>query len=80
MCFYSQRGRVDCPLGRREDWANYFLPGPRKFTAPHRAAGGECQLEMFEGREHLWIDKPGPMTDMVLRRSVEPATQISHSG
>ena len=53
-------------LGRREAWANYILPGLRKFTAPHRAAGGECQLEMFEGREHLWIDKPGPMTDKVL--------------
>jgi hypothetical protein len=59
MCFSSLRGRVDCPLGRREAWANYFLPGLRKFTAPHHAAGGECQLEMFEGREHLWIDKPG---------------------
>jgi len=34
-----------------------------KFAAPHRAAGGECQLEIFEGCEHLWVDKPGPMTD-----------------
>ena len=50
-------------LGRREAWANYFLPGLRKFTAPHRAAGGECQLEIFEGCEHLWIDTPGPQTD-----------------
>ena len=34
-----------------------------KFAATYRAAGGECQLEVFEGCEHLWIDKPGPMTD-----------------
>jgi acetyl esterase/lipase len=34
-----------------------------KFAASHRAAGGECQLEIFEGCEHLWVDKPGPMTD-----------------
>ena len=34
-----------------------------KFAAAYRAAGGECQLEIFEGCEHLWVDKPGPMTD-----------------
>jgi acetyl esterase len=34
-----------------------------KFAASYRAAGGECQLEIFEGCEHLWVDKPGPMTD-----------------
>jgi acetyl esterase/lipase len=34
-----------------------------KFAASHRAAGGECQLEIFEGCEHLWVDKLGPMTD-----------------
>jgi acetyl esterase/lipase len=34
-----------------------------KFAASYRAAGGECQLELFEGCEHLWVDKPGPMTD-----------------
>jgi acetyl esterase len=34
-----------------------------KFAASYRAAGGECQLEVFEGCEHLWVDKPGPMTD-----------------
>jgi alpha-beta hydrolase superfamily lysophospholipase len=33
-----------------------------KFAASYRAAG-ECQLEIFEGCEHLWVDKPGPMTD-----------------
>jgi acetyl esterase/lipase len=35
----------------------------QKFAASYRAAGGECQLEIFEGCEHLWVDKPGPMTD-----------------
>jgi acetyl esterase len=34
-----------------------------KFAASWRAAGGECQLEVFEGCEHLWVDKPGPATD-----------------
>jgi acetyl esterase/lipase len=34
-----------------------------KFAAAYRAAGGECQLEIFENCEHLWVDKPGPMTD-----------------
>ena len=34
-----------------------------KFAASYRAAGGEYQLEIFEGCEHLWVDKPGPMTD-----------------
>jgi acetyl esterase len=34
-----------------------------KFAASYRAAGGDCQLEIFEGCEHLWVDKPGPMTD-----------------
>jgi acetyl esterase len=34
-----------------------------KFAASWRAAGGECQLEVFEGCEHLWIDKPGPQTE-----------------
>ena len=34
-----------------------------KFAAAYRAAGGECQLEVFEGCEHLWIDTPGPQTE-----------------
>jgi acetyl esterase/lipase len=34
-----------------------------KFAAAYRAAGGNCQLELFEGCEHLWIDTPGPQTD-----------------
>ena len=34
-----------------------------KFAASYRAAGGDCQLEVFEGCQHLWIDTPGPQTD-----------------
>ncbi|HEX2197688.1 MAG TPA: alpha/beta hydrolase [Burkholderiales bacterium] len=34
-----------------------------KFVAAYRAAGGDCQLEIFEGCEHLWIDTPGAHTD-----------------
>lgn len=34
-----------------------------KFANSYRAAGGECQYELFAGCEHLWIDDPGPMTD-----------------
>ena len=34
-----------------------------KFAATYRAAGGDCQLHVFEGCEHEWIAKPGPQTD-----------------
>ena len=34
-----------------------------KFANSYRAAGGDCQYELFAGCEHLWIDDPGPMTD-----------------
>ena len=34
-----------------------------KFSASYRAAGGECQLEVFDGCEHEWIAQPGPQTD-----------------
>jgi acetyl esterase/lipase len=34
-----------------------------KFAASYRAAGGEGQLEVFEGCEHLWVEKPGAQTD-----------------
>ena len=34
-----------------------------KFAATYRAAGGDCQLQVFEGCEHEWIAKPGPQTD-----------------
>ena len=34
-----------------------------KFAATYRVAGGDCQLQVFEGCEHEWIAKPGPQTD-----------------
>jgi len=34
-----------------------------KFAAAYRAAGGDCQLHVFEGCEHEWVAKPGPQTD-----------------
>ena len=35
----------------------------QKFAASYRAAGGECQLEIYAGCEHQWIAEPGPQTD-----------------
>jgi acetyl esterase len=35
----------------------------QKFAESYRAAGGECQYEVFAGCQHLWIDDPGPQTD-----------------
>jgi acetyl esterase/lipase len=34
-----------------------------KFSASYRAAGGDCELHVFEGCEHEWVAKPGPQTD-----------------
>ncbi|MGH8648939.1 MAG: alpha/beta hydrolase, partial [Burkholderiales bacterium] len=34
-----------------------------RFAASYRAAGGECQLEIFAGCEHMWVAQPGPQTD-----------------
>lgn len=34
-----------------------------KFVASYRAAGGECQYEVFAGCEHLWVREPGPQTE-----------------
>ena len=34
-----------------------------KFAATYRAAGGDCQLHVFEGCEHEWVATPGPQTD-----------------
>jgi acetyl esterase len=34
-----------------------------KFAASYRAAGGECELHVFEGCEHEWVAKPGRQTD-----------------
>src|SRR5579883_794596 len=35
----------------------------QKFAAAYRAVGGEVQLEIFEGAEHEWVAKEGPLTD-----------------
>ena len=34
-----------------------------KFVESYKAAGGECQFQVFEGCEHEWVAKPGPQTD-----------------
>jgi acetyl esterase len=34
-----------------------------KFAATYRAAGGDCQLEIFPGCEHEWTATPGPDAD-----------------
>src|SRR5262249_53125843 len=34
-----------------------------KFAATYRAAGGVCELTLFEGSEDEWVAKPGPQTD-----------------
>lgn len=34
-----------------------------KFAATYKAAGGVCELTIFEGGEHEWVAKPGPQTD-----------------
>jgi acetyl esterase/lipase len=34
-----------------------------RFAASYRAAGGDCELHVFEGCEHEWVAKPGPQTD-----------------
>lgn len=41
---------------------NVIPPIQEKFAASYRAAGGECQLEVFEGCEHEWTANPGPQT------------------
>ena len=41
-----------------------MLPAAQaKFAAAYKAAGGECQYEVFEGSEHEWVATPGPQTD-----------------
>jgi acetyl esterase len=42
---------------------NVIPPIQEKFAATYRAAGGECQLEIFAGSTHEWVAEPGPQTD-----------------
>jgi acetyl esterase/lipase len=51
-----------------------------RFAASYRAAGGDCELHVFEGCEHEWVAKPGPQTDRAhemvkafIARNVAPA-------
>ena len=34
-----------------------------KFAVTYKAAGGDCQYQLFEGCEHEWVATPGPQTD-----------------
>ena len=34
-----------------------------KFASTYKAAGGVCELTVFEGSEHEWVATPGPQTD-----------------
>ena len=34
-----------------------------QFAAAYKAAGGDCQLQVFDGCEHEWVATPGPQTD-----------------
>jgi alpha-beta hydrolase superfamily lysophospholipase len=34
-----------------------------KFAETYKAAGGDCQYEVFENCEHEWVAQPGPQTD-----------------
>ena len=41
-----------------------MLPSAQgKFVAAYKAAGVECQYEVFENSEHEWVATPGPQTD-----------------
>ncbi|MBY0440238.1 MAG: alpha/beta hydrolase [Burkholderiales bacterium] len=42
---------------------NVVPPIQEGFAAAYRAAGGECQLEVFEGCEHEWTAVPSPAAD-----------------
>jgi acetyl esterase len=35
----------------------------QKFAETYKAAGGDCQYQLFEGCEHEWVANPGPQTD-----------------
>jgi len=34
-----------------------------KFAAAYKAAGGDCQYQLFENCEHEWVAQEGPQTD-----------------
>ena len=42
---------------------NVIPPIQQKFCETYRKAGGECELEIFEGCGHMWVFDAGPQTD-----------------
>ena len=34
-----------------------------RFANAYKAAGGDCQYQLFENCEHEWVATPGPQTD-----------------
>jgi acetyl esterase/lipase len=42
---------------------NVLPAAQKKFAETYRAAGGDCQYQLFEQSEHEWVAKPGPQTD-----------------
>jgi len=42
---------------------NVIPPIQIKFAETYRKAGGEGDLEVFEGCGHMWVAEPGPQTD-----------------
>jgi acetyl esterase/lipase len=34
-----------------------------KFAKTYKAAGGQCDYQLFEGSPHEWVAQPGPQTD-----------------
>jgi alpha-beta hydrolase superfamily lysophospholipase len=42
---------------------NVLPAAQEKFAITYKAAGGDCQYQLFEGCEHEWVAQPGPQTD-----------------
>lgn len=42
---------------------NVIPPIQQKFAETYKKAGGECDLEIFEGCGHMWVADSGPQTD-----------------
>jgi acetyl esterase len=39
-----------------------------RFADTYRGAGGEIELEIFEGVDHLWINHPSPQADRAIEK------------
>jgi alpha-beta hydrolase superfamily lysophospholipase len=39
-----------------------------RFASAYRMAGGECELEIFPGCQHMWVKDPGPETDRAIEK------------